>query len=125
MSGAILQGVPMTTLDTDLWIDLPERQYMRLINLSLKLGGTMIRQTVVALRNGALVNFIYHVTGVASFATEWRRAVQVAFHGQTIRVLPLERIIRSKEIVGRPKDLAAMPALRDTLAAIKLLRGSR
>ena len=23
MSGAILQGVPATTLDTDLWIDLP------------------------------------------------------------------------------------------------------
>jgi hypothetical protein len=25
MSGAILQGVPATTLDTDLWIDLPEQ----------------------------------------------------------------------------------------------------
>lgn len=29
MSAAILQGVPATTLDTDLWINLPERQYVR------------------------------------------------------------------------------------------------
>ena len=34
MSGAILQGVPATTLDTDLWIDLPSRSYMRMINLA-------------------------------------------------------------------------------------------
>jgi hypothetical protein len=31
MSAAILQGAPATTLDTDLWIDLPERQYVRVL----------------------------------------------------------------------------------------------
>ncbi len=122
MSGAIVQGVPMTTLDTDLWIDLPERQYIRLLTLAERLGGTIIRQTVVALRNGSLVNFLYHVDGVASFATEWRRAVEVELHGEKVKVLPLERIIRSKEFVGRPKDLAALPAMKATLAGIKLLR---
>ena len=122
MSGAILQGVPMTTLDTDLWFDLPERQYIRLLTLSQKLGGTIIRQTVVALRNGSLVNFLYHVNGIASFATEWRRAVTITFHGEKVKVLPLERIIRSKEFVGHPKDLAALPTMKDTLAGIKLLR---
>ena len=122
MSGAILQGVPMTTLDTDLWIDLPERQYIRLLTLAQKLGGTIIRQTVVALRNGSLVNFLYHVDGVASFSTEWRRAVVVDLYGKKVKVLPLEQIIRSKEFVGRPKDLAALPVLRDVLASKKLLR---
>ena len=121
MSGAILQGVPMTTLDTDLWIDLPERQYIRLLTLSQKLGGTIIRQTVVALRNDSLVNFVYHIDGVASFATEWRRSVEITLDGEKVKVLPLERIIRSKEFVGRPKDLAALPTMRDTLASIKLL----
>ena len=33
MAAAILQGVPATTLDTDIWADVPERHYMRLINL--------------------------------------------------------------------------------------------
>src|SRR5205809_1020261 len=28
MSAAVLQGVPVTTIDIDLWIDLPTRQYM-------------------------------------------------------------------------------------------------
>src|SRR5579859_8308015 len=28
MSAAILQGVPATTLDTDIWVDLPSRQYI-------------------------------------------------------------------------------------------------
>ena len=42
MSGAILQGVPMDTLDTVLWIDLPERQYIRFLTLAQKVGGTII-----------------------------------------------------------------------------------
>ena len=28
MSAAVLQGVPATTLDTDIWIDLPQREYV-------------------------------------------------------------------------------------------------
>jgi len=74
MSAAILQGVPGTTLDTDIWVEVPERQTMRLINLSLRLGATMVRQTVVALSDGSLVNFCYRLHGTASFRTEYGRA---------------------------------------------------
>jgi hypothetical protein len=49
MSGAILQGVPATTLDTDIWIDLPSRQYMRVINLCRRHGAQMRSNTVVDL----------------------------------------------------------------------------
>lgn len=122
MGAAILQGVPASTFDTDLWIDTPERQYMRLINLALSQGATMVRQTVVALSDGALVNFCYRLDGVASFATEYRRAKVLVWRGVRLRVLPLERIIRSKEAAGRPKDLAALPILRDVLACRKRLR---
>ena len=45
MAAAILQGVPATTLDTDIWVDVPERHYLRFIDLSLKLGATMVGQT--------------------------------------------------------------------------------
>jgi hypothetical protein len=122
MSGAILQGVPASTLDTDLWIDLPERQYMRLVNLSLTLGATQIRNTVVALRNGSLVNFLFSITGLASFETEWRRAKKVTFHFPKVRVVPLEKIIQSKECLGRPKDLAHLPLLRDVLIGRKAFK---
>ena len=122
MSSAILQGVPATTLDTDLWIDVPERQYLRLVNLSLSLGATLIRPTVVALRDGSLVNFLYRVDGLSSFPTEWRRAVATRLKGVTVKAIPLERIIRSKEFIARPKDLAVLPLLKGVLASRTLLK---
>src|SRR6266581_2392031 len=56
MSAAVLQGVPVVTHDVDLWIDLPARQYMRAINLALQHGAKMVRNTVVELSDGMLVN---------------------------------------------------------------------
>ena len=125
MSAAILQGVPATTLDTDIWVDVPERQYMRLINLSLRLGATMVRQTVVALTDGSLLNFCYRIDGAASFGTEYRRADVIEWNDIGIKVLPLERIIRSKEAAGREKDLAILPTLRSIAKSRKLLRVRR
>ena len=122
MNAAILQGVPATTLDTDIWVDVPEREYMRLINFSIGLGATMVRQTVVSLTDDSLVNFCYRIGGAASFATEYARAALVKWNGIEIKVLPLARIIRSKEAAGRDKDLAVLPLLRDIAASRKRLR---
>lgn len=122
MTAAIMQGAPGVTFDTDLWIDLPSRQYMRLINLSLRLGATMVRQTVVSLTDETLVNFCYEIHGVASFATEYRRARLMKWEGVAVRVLPLDRVIRSKTAAGRPKDLAVLPTLRDIAASRKRLQ---
>jgi hypothetical protein len=122
MSSAILQGVPATTLDTDLWIDLPERQYLRPVNLARRLGAEMIRQTVVALRDGALVNFLYRVDGLASFVTEWKRAIEITWCGGATHVVSLEQIIRSKEFILREKDIAHLPLLKSVLAARKVAR---
>ena len=68
MSAAILQGVPGSTQDIDLWLDLSPRQYMRAMNLACSLGGQFVRNTVVELRDGTLVNFVYEVTGLGKFA---------------------------------------------------------
>jgi hypothetical protein len=117
MSAALLQGVPATTFDTDLWIDLPERQYMRAINIARQLGAKMIANTVVELDDGVLVNFLYRVDGLASFRTEAKRALQITWLGTNVKVLPLDRLIKSKEVVARPKDLAHLPILREILHA--------
>ncbi len=122
MSAAILQGVPATTLDTDLWIDLPERQYIRLLNICVKLGARVIANTVVALEDDSLVNFIYQMTSLRSFATEAKSAHKLQWNGMEIRVLPLERIIASKEKIGRPKDLAHLPLLRDVAESRRRLK---
>ena len=122
MTGAILQGAPGATLDTDLWVDLPERQYLRVMNIAHGLGASLLAKTLVALTDGKLVNFCYQICGVASFATEYRRAERFHWEGVKVRVLPLERIIRSKEAAGRDKDLAVLPLLRDIAASRKKLR---
>lgn len=114
MSAAILQGVPATTLDTDLWIDLPERQYVRVLAVCRRLNATVLARTVVSLRDDTLVNFLYRVDGLGDFHAEAKKALRLRWFGMQVPVLPLASIIRSKEIVGREKDMAHLPLLKKT-----------
>ncbi len=77
MSAALLQGVPATTLDADLWVDLPEQQYVKLLALCRKLGATTLARTVVALADDTLVNFLYRVDGLQSFKLERPAAIEL------------------------------------------------
>jgi hypothetical protein len=115
MSGAILQGVPATTLDTDIWIDLPSRQYIRVLNLCRRLGADIRANTVVDLRDGSTVNFLYEVDGLRDFDSEYQRVRWLKWLGTKVAVLPLARIYASKKFVGRPKDLAHLPLLEQTM----------
>jgi hypothetical protein len=122
MSAAILQGCPATTLDTDLWIDLRPRQYMRVIRLCQKLGATIRANTVIDLSDGSAVNFLYRVDGLLGFAREFRRARRIKWLGTTVAVLPLARILLSKRFVGRPKDIAHLPLLEQAIMLKKRAR---
>jgi len=119
MSAAVLQGVPVVTHDVDVWIDLPPRQYMSAVNAALRHGAKMIRNTVVELSDGMLVNFIYEVTGLGSFAAEIRKARKLKFHGCEIPVMPLESIRKSKAAVMRDKDPAHIHYIDETLRVKK------
>jgi len=125
MSAAILQGVPGSTQDIDLWLDLPPRQYMRAVNLALALGAQMVRNTVVELRDGTLVNFVYEVTGLREFGREFRRAKLLSFHGRKVPVMPLELIQKSKEAIRRPKDLVHLQYIAELLRLKRVGRGRR
>ena len=125
MSAAILQGVPATTLDTDLWIDLPPRQYIRILNVCRRLGATIRAKTVVDLTDGSTVNFLCRVDGLRSFNAEYLRALRITWLGHRVAVMRLQQIYRSKRRVGRPKDLAHLPLLRQTMALQRRLRQGR
>ena len=125
MSGAILQGVPATTLDTDIWVDLPPRQYMRVLNLCRSLGAEVRANTVVELQDGSVVNFLYEVHGLRSFRAEYRNAKKLNWLGTRVSVLPLERIYASKKFVGRPKDLAHLPLLAQTMKLRRKMKSVR
>ncbi len=116
MSAAVLQGVPYTTLDTYIWIDLPSRQYIRVIKLCRSLSAEVTANTVVILTDGNFINFLYRVDGLRSFVSEYRQANQFRWLGQMVRVLPVDRLYASKKSVGRPKDIAHLPILEKYLA---------
>src|ERR1043166_7132128 len=100
MTAAILQGVMMNTLDTDIWVDLPTRQYMRLWNIVRRLGGTALSQTLYVLEDGKVVNFVFSVDGLRSFAAEYRNALTFRIDGLAVKVLPLERVLKAKRATG-------------------------
>ncbi len=122
MSAAMLQGVMMTTLDTDIWVDLPERQYIRLTNLCVKQGASALAPTLYVLADGRLVNFLFRVDGIRSFKTEYKNAVLANIGGEEVRVLPLSRILQSKKTILRDKDKLHILAIENVLNANKETR---
>ena len=119
MTAANLQGVPGSTIDVDLWIDLPPRQYMTAINVAMQQGAQVLRNTVVELADGTLVNFVYEVTGLPAFARVIGKAQKMIWGGVEVAVLPLELIKKSKEAIRRPKDLLHIELIRQRLAVIR------
>jgi hypothetical protein len=115
MSAAIVQGVPGSTLDVDLWLNLPERQYMRPMKIALAQGAEMLRNMVLQLSDDTLVNFVYAVTGLGSFTNEYRKSVKLPFHGLTIAALSLKSVRKSKLAIRRPKDLVHVQQIESTL----------
>ena len=103
------------TIDIDFWIDLPPRQYIRVLNIARTIGASILRNTVVELKDGSLINFVYEVTGLKRFATEVKHAMRMNFHGEEILVMPLKLIQRSKEAIQRPKDLIHLHHIKQTL----------
>ena len=82
----------------------------------------MRANTVVDLSDGSTVNFLYEVHGLHSFRYEYERAHRVKWLGTEVAVLPLQRIYASKKFVGRPKDLAHLPLLEQTIKLQRRLK---
>lgn len=57
--------------------------------------------------------------GTTGYADLRRDAVTLVLHGVTVAVASLADVVRSKEAAGRPKDRAALPLLRETLAMLE------
>ena len=123
MTAAVLQGVMMNTLDTDIGVDLPTRQYIRLWNIIRAQGGVALSQTLYVLEDGKVVNFLFAVTGLRSFAMEFKNAVTAKMERLEVKLLPLERILKSKRTIQRDKDLVHIPLIENVLKGRKKLEG--
>jgi len=119
---AVRQGAPITTIDYDFWVRLPERQYGRILAIVRRLGGVILSRTFYELSDGTQVNAIFQPDGLKSFETEHRQCSVAVLAGQRVRVLPLRRVIASKRASARDKDLAVLPILERTLRLSRRLK---
>lgn len=122
---AIEQGAPLMTVDYDFWVRLPERQYVRLLTIVQRQGGTIRAGTLYELSDGTQVNAVFKPDGLRSFESEWKGCRLGKLEGISVRVLPLNRVIASKRAANREKDLAVLPILRRTWRLAKRLEKER
>ena len=121
-AAAALQGAPIVTQDIDLWFkDLKDPGIKAAL---ARTGGTFVptiglRPPTFAGEAVELFDVVLTMHGLGTFDEEKDHSILVDLGRLTVRILALDRIIKSKETVGRPKDVLILPALKDALATIK------
>jgi hypothetical protein len=126
-AASILHGAPVLTQDVDLLVRDTPRNRVKLTKLVDKLHGTgpvdiseLIGGKRIFLPEIYLDILFNKMGGGISFNAAKTRSSQISVGENSLTVASLEDVIRSKEAVNRPKDRAALPILRSTLAVQKL-----
>lgn len=122
---SILQGAPVTTQDLDLLVRDTPTNRKKIAALGAALGGEArpMSELVSALRihlPAATVDLLFdRLPSNLTFQGLRARSALIDVGGESARVARLEDVIKSKEAAGRPKDLAQLPMLRDTLRVLQ------
>jgi hypothetical protein len=120
-AAAALQGAPIVTQDIDLWFkDLNDPGIKKAL---ARVGGAFVpnighHPPTLAGDAVELFDIVLTMHGLESFASEKAHSKVVDLGRISVRILDLDRIIRSKEAAGRPKDALTIPVLKDALATI-------
>jgi len=130
-AAAALQGAPIVTQDIDLWFrDLGDPGIGKAVS---KVGGVIVppiglHPPTFGGEAVELFDIVLTMHGLGTFDEEKKHSILIVLGGLSVRILALDRIIKSKETIGRPKDVLTLPVLKDALAAIeksKALKPSR
>jgi hypothetical protein len=121
LSSAVLQNAHLVTQDIDLWIeDLGSDDFKKAVS---EVSGFFVPAGLVGLNPPMLgpdflkvFDLVSHLHGLKSFAEEYSGAITMEAYGLKLKLLPLERIIASKEAANREKDRVSLPVLRAALA---------
>jgi len=127
-AAAALQGAPIVTQDIDLWFRDPADPGIK--TAVAKTGGAIVpsiglHPPTFAGEAVELFDVVLTMHGLDPFDEEKSRSVLVDLGRLTVRVLALDRVIKSKETIGRPKDALTLPVLRDALATIRKKQAAR
>jgi predicted nucleotidyltransferase len=123
LSAAVLQGANTATRDIDIWFE--DLSDVRIGQAVAEANGIWV-SGFFGLRPpqlggdalGDRLDVVTHMHGLGTFAEEFVHCRDVQIDGIPLKVLSIERIIASKRAANRAKDLAAIPALEEALAAL-------
>ena len=117
VSAAALQGANVFTNDFDIWLE--KLDFFQLAAVAKQAGGFALftdwHGVQVHLPDETIVDVVLSVTGLDSFRAAWRRAQRVRLGSAEIKALDLADIVKSKETLGRKKDIGTLPQLKDFL----------
>ena len=122
-AAAALHGAPVTTLDIDFMFRKTPTNMRKLKDFAKELDAQILKPyypvsslyRVVNEDTGMQIDFMSILHGIKSFENLRSDAVEVDFEGYTLKVASLEKIIRSKKALGRPRDRAVIEILEKTL----------
>jgi hypothetical protein len=118
LSAAALQGAPVVTEDVDLWFeDLNDPKLLRALR---EAGAAYVppfgwNPPMLAGVGAQPFDVVLRMDGLQSFQEEYARSLVFRIGAVRVRVLPLVRILASKEAANRPKDRLVISVLRDAL----------
>ena len=121
LTSAVLQGAHAVTQDIDLWIeDLNSESFKNAVKdangFYIPGGIAGLNPPMLGPRALCIFDLVTHMHGLEDFSVEFTKAKKVEIAGVPLKLLPLERIIASKEAAARDKDKAVLPLLRAALA---------
>ena len=121
-AAAAIQGAPVSTLDFDFVIRDTPRSAAKIRSFALALSASAIvpyegaSRMVRVSSDEIQVDLLPRLYGVrSSFESLRSRSIAVRVGSETVRVASLDDVLKSKRAAGRPKDLAVLPILEDTL----------
>jgi predicted nucleotidyltransferase len=122
-AAAALHGAPVTTLDIDFMFRKTAVNLRKLKVLANELDAQILKPfyplsdlyRVVNDDTGLQIDFMSVLHGIKSFENLRSDTVEVEFEGYKIKIASLEKIIRSKKALGRPRDKAVIDILENTL----------
>jgi predicted nucleotidyltransferase len=122
LSAAALQGAPVVTEDVDLWFeDLGDPKLTQALR---EVGARYVpplghNPPMLAGAGSEPFDLVLRMDGLDKFPGEWRRAIKIKVGRLELKVLPLERILASKQAANRPKDQRVIPVLQNVLRTMK------
>lgn len=138
---AVAHGSSQLTQDLDICVPLQAEAFLQLqtalqgLNPRVRIGRERVpldldRETAARLKNLYLLtdegnlDCLGDVIGVGDYEAALRESLEIQLNGRPCRVLGLEALIRSKEALGRPRDLLAVTELRAILERMREPGGS-